>query len=388
MNTENGEILVRTYAGLEPVLEDEIRKLGGIDPEIIVRGVTCCGDLGFVYKLNLMLRTGLRVLTPIHKFSFSSNESFYDGVFEIPWHEHFDVDKTMILDSLLFSERFNNSMFVSQLAKDAICDRFRQEVGKRPFIDSKTPDIYISIYVRNDEVTVYLDSSGESLHRRGYRSEQVKAPLSEVMAAGIILMSGWSHHFPFIDPMCGSGTFSIEAALIADKIPPGIFRKKFGFQAWKNFDEELYKTIFESCTGRIEQTNPIILASDRSRVALQIAAQNAENAGVEDIVKFSPSNFDKLPIPERKSFIFMNPPYGERMEVNEINDLYAKIGTTFKHRFVGCEAWVFSSNQEALQNIGLKTSAKYKLFNGSLECRLLRYEMYGGSKKASKNTEE
>jgi putative N6-adenine-specific DNA methylase len=382
---ENEEILVRTYAGLEPVLLDEIRKLGGIDPEIIVRGVSCKGDLGFIYKLNLMLRTGLRVLKPIHKFSFSNNESFYEGIFEIPWHEHFDVDKTMILDSLLFSELFNNSMFVSQLAKDAICDRFRQEVKKRPFIDSKTPDIHISIYVRNNDVTVYLDSSGESLHRRGYRTEQVKAPLSEVMAAGIILMSGWSHHFPFIDPMCGSGTFSIEAALIADQIPPGIFRKGFSFKNWKNFDAELYDTIFTSCTGKITQTNPVILASDRSRVALQIASENAINAGVEDVIQFSPASFDKLPIPERKSFIFMNPPYGERMEVSEINELYAKIGTALKHNFTGCEAWVFSSNQEALQHIGLKTSGKYNLFNGSLECRLLRYEMYGGSKKASKN---
>jgi putative N6-adenine-specific DNA methylase len=205
------------------------------------------------------------------------------------------------------------------------------------------------------------------------------------MAAGIILMSGWSHHFPFIDPMCGSGTFSIEAALIADQIPPGIFRKGFSFKNWKNFDSELYETIYNSCTGKITQTNPTILASDRSRVALQIASENAINAGVEDIIQFSPLSFDKLPIPERKSFIFMNPPYGERMEVNEINALYGKIGSALKHNFTGCEAWVFSSNQEALQQIGLKTSGKFNLFNGSLECRLLRYEMYGGSKKASKN---
>jgi putative N6-adenine-specific DNA methylase len=388
MLNKNGEILIRTYSGLEQVLAEEVGKLGGIEPEPIVRGVVCGGDLGFVYKLNLAIRTGLRVLIPIGQFDFNSNESFYKGVFEIPWHNYFDVDKTMIIDSLLFSERFNNSMFVSQLAKDAIADRFRKEVNKRPFIDSKTPDIHISIYVRNDEVTVYLDSSGESLHRRGYRSEQVKAPLSEVMAAGIIMMSGWSHHFPFIDPMTGSGTFSIEAALIADNIPPGIFRKGFSFMNWKDFDAELYETIREGLVSRIQENHPVILASDRSRAAILRATENAKNANVDDVIQINHSLFNKLPSPERKSFLFMNPPYGERLEEDDIEALYAGIGSTLKHHFGGSEAWVFSSNQEALQKIGLKHSKKIKLYNGSLECRLMRYEMYDGSKKTSKNLDK
>ena len=385
MLNKNEEILIRTYAGLEEVLVEELGRLGGIDPTPIVRGATCKGDLGFIYKLNLALRTGLRVLRPLASFSFNSNDSFYEGIHGIPWHQFFDVNKTMIIDSLLFSDLFNNSMFVSQLAKDAIADRFRKEVGKRPFIDSKTPDIYISVYVRDNEATIYLDSSGQSLHRRGYRSEQVKAPLSEVMAAGIILLSGWSHHFPFIDPMCGSGTFSIEAALIADKIPPGIFREKFSFENWLDFDPELYATIREGLVSRIEENHPVILTSDRSRAAIYLATENAKNAKVDDIIQISHGHFNKVKKPDRKCFVFMNPPYGERMEVEDVDALYADIGTTLKHNFIGSEAWVFSSNKEALFNIGLKTSKKIKLYNGSLECQLMNYEIYEGSKKASKN---
>jgi putative N6-adenine-specific DNA methylase len=385
MDLQNEEILVRTYAGLEPILTEEIRKLGGIDPEPLVRGVVCKGDLGFVYKLNLACRTGLRVLTPIGRFTFENNDTFYQGVFDLPWHEHFDVDKTMIIDSLLFSDMFNNSMFVSQLTKDAIADRFRKEVGKRPFIDSRTPDVYVSVYIRNRDVTIYLDSSGESLHRRGYRESQIKAPLSEVMAAGIILMSGWTHHFPLYDPMCGSGTFSTEAALIADQIPPGIFRKGFAFEHWKNFDQELFDTILQGLTSRIQQTKPQIFASDKSRTAIMIAKENAEKAGLEDVISFQPIAFERLPAPERKSFIFMNPPYGERLEVSNLDELYARIGTTLKHTFAGSEAWVFSSGVETFHQIGLKPSKKYKLYNGSLECLLMRFEMYDGSKKAAKN---
>jgi putative N6-adenine-specific DNA methylase len=379
------EILVRTYAGLEEVLEGEVRKLGGADVERIVRGVVCTGDKGFLYKLNLSLRTGLRVLKPIKKFRFKSNDDFYKEIEAIDWPSLFDVDKTMIIDSLLFSELFKNSMFVSQLAKDAICDRFRKEVGRRPFIDSKEPHIYVSVYVRDTECTIYLDSSGESLHRRGYRKEQVKAPLSEVMAAGIIMMSGWSYHFPLIDPMCGSGTFSIEAALIANNIPPGIFRQGFAFEHWKDFDQGLFDTILESLNKRITENPVDIQASDRSYGAVELARENAREAGVEGDIRFDPKPFDKQQNPGKKAFLFLNPPYGERMQPEDIDALYGMIGSTLKHTFGGCEAWLFTSNQEALNKVGLRPSRKIKLFNGPLECRLVRFEMYDGSKKASKN---
>ncbi len=379
------EILVRTYAGLEDVLEGEIRKLGGADVEKMVRSVICKGDKGFIYKLNLALRTGLRVLKPIKKFRFKTNDDFYNEILDIDWPALFDVDKTMIFDTLLFSEHFTNSMFVSQLAKDAVCDRFRKDVGRRPFIDSKEPHIYVSVYVRDQEVTIYLDSSGESLHRRGYRKEQVKAPLSEVMAAGILLMSGWSYHFPLIDPMCGSGTFSIEAALIANNIPPGIFRNGFAFENWKDFEPELFEAILNSLNKKITENPVEIFACDRSFAAVELAKENAREAGVDGDIRFESVPFEKQKAPDKRSFLFMNPPYGERMQPEDIEALYGMIGSTLKHTFGGSEAWLFTSNQDALNKVGLKPSRKIKLFNGPLECRLVRYEMYDGSKKASKN---
>jgi len=382
---EQFPILIRTYAGLEEILAEEVRQMGGAEVKILTRAVECEGDNGFVYKLNLGLRTALRVLRPVKSFSFKTNDDFYNEIFDIEWHKIFDVGKTFIIDTLLFSEKFNNSMFVSQLAKDAIADRFRKEVNKRPFIDSSSPDIYISVYVRGSDVTIYLDSSGASLHMRGYRTQQVKAPLSEVMAAGILKLSGWTHHFPLIDPMCGSGTFSIEAALMANNIPPGIFRSGFSFEHWKDFDKEVFTTILESLNKRITDHPLDIRASDRSRVALQTAISNAKEAGVENDIVFEPSTFEKLPVQERKSFLFMNPPYGERLEEADIEGLYKMIGATLKHSFSGSEAWVFTSNVEALKHVGLHASKKLRLFNGPLECRLLRYDLYAGSKKASKN---
>ena len=374
-------ILLRTYAGLEEILADEVLNIGGAEVESYTRTVVCKGDLGFIYKSNLALRTALKILKPIHSFTFNTNDDYYKQCFEVPWHELFSVDKTITIDSLLFSEKFNNSMFVSQLTKDAIVDRFRKEIGKRPFVDSKDTNIYISVYIKDNQVTLYLDSSGESLHKRGYRAEQVKAPLSEVMAAGILKLSGWSHHFPLYDPMCGSGTFSIEACLMANNIPPGIFRPGFAFEHWADYDKTLFDQILENLTSKIEQNPLQIFASDRSRVALQIAENNAKEAGVETDIQFSPTIFQKVASTTRKSWLFINPPYGERLQPAEIEELYKTIGATLKHNFSGCEAWLFTSNSEALNHIGLHTSRKIKLYNGPLECRLVRYEMYAGTKK-------
>jgi putative N6-adenine-specific DNA methylase len=378
---KNFQILIRTYAGLEEVLLQEVTKLGGIDPETIVRGVTCYGDEGFVYKLNLTLRTGLRVLKPLYEFEFRNNDDFHREIMQIDWPALFSVDKTIRVDTLLFSDRFKNSMFVSQLCKDAVCDRFRQETGKRPFVDGHHPDISISVYVRNHTAVVYLDSSGESLHIRGYRGNNVKAPLSEVLAAGILALSGWSHHFPLYDPMCGSGTFSIEAALMADKIPPGIFRESYSFMNWKSFDAALFNTIREGLVSRIEDNKARIYASDISPRAVLAAKENIYRAGVEDVVRIEKADFNKLKAPEQKTFVILNPPYGERLKPEDIEKLYAEIGSVLKHTFMGSEAWIFSAAEDAFKHIGLKPSRKIKLFNGSLECKLMRFEMYSGSKK-------
>lgn len=381
---ENFQLLVRTYSGFEELLAREIVQLGGGDATPITRGVECTGDLGFIYKLNLCLRTGLRVLVKIKSFTFRDNRSFYDELYQIPWTTFFDRQKTFRIDTLLFSDLFSNSMFVSQLAKDAMVDRFRSETGERPFVDTRSAGVYVSIYIKDNQATIYLDSSGESLHKRGYRKDQVKAPLSEVMAAGIIMLSGWTHHFPLIDPMCGSGTFSIEAALIANKIPPGIFRDGFSFENWKNYDEDLFDRILDAVTQKI-QNNPIeIRASDKSRRAIDTAKSNAANAEVGENIRFSLQDFSTYPEQTRKSFLFLNPPYGERMDINDITELYGMIGSTFKHKFPGSEAWLFTSNTEGLKHIGLKPSSRIRLYNGPLECWLMKYELYSGTKKQGK----
>lgn len=389
-NNEQFPLLVRTYAGLEDVLMQEIAQLGGAEPEKLTRAVACKGDKGFIYKLNLGLRTALRVLKPLSSFSFQSNEEFYEGVHAIAWDTLFSVDKTFAIDSIVFSQMFNNSMFVSQLAKDAIADRFRKSSGKRPFVDSREPEIAISVYVRDQEATVYLDSGGESLHRRGYRTEQIKAPLSEVMAAGILKLSGWTHHFPLIDPMCGSGTFSIEAALLGSQVPPGLFREHFSFMNWSDFDADLFETVKESLVKRISDVPLRIKAADNSRRALSIARENAARAEVASDIQFELQDFLKSSSsdwPENteggKKFIFINPPYGERLQPENIEQLYRDIGSTLKHKYPGCEAFVFTSHPDVVKLIGLKPSKKWKLYNGKLECQLLHYSLYSGSRKNS-----
>ncbi len=379
------QILVRTYSGLEDILLEELKKLGAAEPLKLTRAVECTGDLGFVYKLNLALRSAVKILVPLNRFKFESNEEFYRGVFEVPWPELFDADKTFAFDSIVFSRYFSNSMFVSQLAKDAVADKFRERTSKRPFIDNRNPQVPLSIYVRENEATVYLDSSGISLHQRGYKTEQVKAPLSEVMAAGIIQMSGWSSHFPLIDPMCGSGTFAIEAALYAANVPPGIFREQFGFEHWKNYDKELYTKIFDALCSKINEQPIDISTSDIRRASVSIARENAERANVGGEIKFATADFTKSKGPDRKAFVFMNPPYGERLNPEHLETLYAQIGSTLKHQYAGCEAWVFTAHPDAIKLIGLKPGKKIKLMNGPLECLLLQYVLYAGSKKMEKN---
>lgn len=381
-------IHIRTYAGLEDVLSREIAAMGGAEVKILNRAVECLGDWGFVYKLNLGLRTALRVLVPLHHFRFFGNDSFRQELQTIAWEDWFHVDQTFAIDSIVFSHMFNNSMFVSQLAKDGIADRFREKTGKRPYVDSREPDIAISIYVKENEASVYLDTSGDSLHRRGYRTEQVKAPLSEVMAAGIIRLSGWTPHFPFIDPMCGSGTFSIEAALAGAGVPAGIFREQFPFMRYRNFDRELWQKVLDSLTSKISDFPLDIRASDRSHHALRIARENASRAEVQTDIHFEVADFTKSKGPGKKAFVFINPPYGERLQPADLDSLYQQIGATLKHQYAGCEAYVFSSHPDLIKLIGLKPSKKWKLYNGKLECLLVQYSLYEGSRKPSKQAKE
>ena len=374
-------MVVTTIPGLEEVLATELLRLGGKDIQQHTRSVSCVGDLGFLYKINFNLRTGLKVLKPIKKIIASNDKQLYDEIKKINWGAYLESNGNLWIDSTLNSENFNHTQYVSQVAKDAIVDQFRGNTGVRPSVSKERPDLKINLHIFKDEVTISLDSSGDSLHKRGYRNATNLAPLNEVLAAGMILLSGWERHVQFLDPMCGSGTIPIEAALMAGNIPPGYYRDAFGFMQWKDFDEELWSLITEKSIGKIREAEVDILASDISKNVLKKAKENAANAKVEDIVKFSSISFFDLKPNKSRGLIMINPPYGERMEKDDIPKLYKEIGDKLKKDFPGYTAWLITSNLEAIKKIGLHHSRKVTLYNGALECRFLKYEMYPGTKK-------
>ncbi len=307
-------IVVSTVPGLEETLAKELVRLGGREVEMHTRSASCTGDLGFVYKINLNLRTGLRVLIPINRFRAINDKELYDGIMRLDWAEYMENTGTLWIDTVLNTENFNHSQYVSQVVKDAIVDQFRGKTGLRPSVEKERADMKLNIHIFRNDVTVSLDSSGDSLHKRGYRNATNLAPLNEVLAAGMVLLSGWDYHIHLIDPMCGSGTIAIEAALFANNVPPGYYRDEFGFMRWKNYDEKLWNLIYEKSLEKINNKEPDILASDISRNVLKKAKENVHNAKVEDVVKLKTSSFfDLMPTKER-GMIIMNPPYGERME--------------------------------------------------------------------------
>jgi putative N6-adenine-specific DNA methylase len=379
--SDDFRLVVSTLPGLEPVLAGELLRLGGKDIKEHTRSVSCVGDLGFLYKINLNLRTGLRVLRPIKRFKASNDKELYEEIKKINWRDFMNNKGTLWIDASLNSENFNHTQYVAQVSKDAIVDQFRGETGFRPSVEKERPDLRLHLHIFKDEVTVSLDSSGDSLHKRGYRNATNLAPLNEVLAAGMIMLSGWERHIQFIDPMCGSGTISIEAALLANNIPPGYYRDDFGFMRWKNFDEELWKLILEKSIEKIGEHQPEILTSDISANVLKKAKENVHNAKVEDIVQLKKSSFFDLQATKERGMIFLNPPYGERMEKDDIPKLYKEIGDKLKKDFPGYTAWLISSNLEGIKKIGLHHTRRITLYNGSLECKFLRYEMYSGSKK-------
>ena len=379
--SDDFRLVVSTLPGLEPVLAGELLRLGGKDIKEHTRSVSCVGDLGFLYKINLNLRTGLRVLRPIKRFKASNDKELYEEIKKINWRDFMNNKGTLWIDASLNSENFNHTQYVAQVSKDAIVDQFRGETGFRPSVEKERPDLRLHLHIFKDEVTVSLDSSGDSLHKRGYRNATNLAPLNEVLAAGMIMLSGWERHIQFIDPMCGSGTISIEAALLANNIPPGYYRDDFGFMRWKNFDEELWKLILEKSIEKIGEHQPEILTSDISANVLKKAKENVLNAKVEDIVQLKKSSFFDLQATKERGMIFLNPPYGERMEKDDIPKLYKEIGDKLKKDFPGYTAWLISSNLEGIKKIGLHHTRRITLYNGSLECKFLRYEMYSGSKK-------
>ena len=377
---EEFELIAKTFQGLEEVLAQELTELGAGSVEIGRRMVSFAADKEMMYRANFCLRTAIRILKPIKKFTAKSADDVYNEVKAIPWAQYMDVTNSIAVDAVVYSEVFRHSMFVAYKVKDAIVDYFKESCGTRPSVKLSNPDFTINIHIAEDQCTLSLDSSGESLHRRGYRQEQVEAPLNEVLAAGMILMTGWRGECDLIDPMCGSGTIPIEAALIARNIAPGVFRKGFGFEKWKDFDSEMFDRIYNDDSQ--ERTfEHKIYGYDNSLKANEIAQRNVKAAGVNKDVVLKVQPFQQFTQPEEKSIIIMNPPYGERISTDDLLGLYEMIGERLKHAFIGGDAWIISYREECFDQIGLKASQKVPLYNGSLECQFRKYQIFDGKYK-------
>jgi len=376
------EIIAKTLFGFENVLANELKNIGAEDIRPLNRAVSYKGDNSILYKSNYLLRTALRIIKPIMRFSVLNEKQLYERVKKMKWENYLSLNQTFAVDCVLNSEVFNHSQYIALKTKDAIVDRFRNKVGSRPSVNTENPDIRINVHVSNTSITISLDSSGNSLDKRGYKLSSAKAPLSEVLAAGIILLSEWDCESTFIDGMCGSGTIPIEAALIARNIPAGSFRK-FGFENWNDFDKDLWSKIKNDADELIKDYSKKIIAYDINKFSIMSSKENAVRAGVDDLISFEKNNFFETSYNSEKAIIIMNPPYGERMddEEEDMAVLYEKIGSHLKHSYNGCDAWIFSGNLDAIKLIGLKPSKKIKLFNGAIECKLHKYELYKGSKK-------
>ena len=381
---ENFKMLAKTFYGFEEILQKELQQLGAQNLKRGNRFVSFEGDKGFMYKANLCLRTALKILKPIHSERIQNEESLYKVFYNFPWEDHIDVNSKFVIDSVVNGQIFTHSQFVSQKAKDGIVDQFRDRFSKRPTVDLNRPDLRINLHINNDYCTISLDTSGASLHQRGYRTVTNIAPLNEVLAAGLIQLSGWQANTDFLDPMCGSGTFLIEAAMFALKIPANINRKTFAFEKWKDWDPELFEIIKESQLKKVINPKIQISGSDKAPSAIEKVKQNIENANLSDFIKIQKKDFFQLDkLTKGPLHLLMNPPYGERLE-GDINALYQGIGDGFKQSFPNTHAWLISSNMEAIKCIGLRPSRKIKVFNGKLESRLLYFPIYEGTKKIHK----
>ena len=377
---QNFEMIAKTFMGLEPVLAKELTQLGANDVKIGRRMVSFTGDKELMYRANFQLHTAIRILKPIHHFKAQSADDVYEEIKKIDWTTYLDDDKTFTVDSVVFSEEFRHSKFVSYKVKDAIVDQFREKTGKRPNISVANPDLRLNMHIAEDQCTLSLDSSGESLHRRGYRQESVDAPLNEVLAAGMILLSGWKGDTDFIDPMCGSGTILIEAALIAKNMAPGLFRKEYAFEKWPDFDADLFDDIYNDESQEREFKHHIY-GYDVDIKAVNTALLNVKAAGLTNDITVKQQDFKDFTQPSNKSIIITNPPYGERISTPDLLGTYRMIGERLKHEFKGNDAWVLSYREECFEQIGLKPSIKIPLYNGSLECEFRRYQMFDGKLK-------
>ena len=380
--SENFKMIAKTFYGFEEILSEELLKLGA---QKIIKGnrnVSFYGDKGFMYKSNISLRTALKIIKPIKEFKFKDIDEYYKKIYEIKWEDYLDSNGSFLINSVVFNSKiFNNSKFTSLKAKDAIVDRFRNKFKNRPSINSFNPELKIEIHVNRNFCTISLDSSGESLHKRGYKKYNSAAPLNEVLAAGIILMSAWDKKSDLLDPMCGTGTFLIEAAMIARNIAPNLNRLAFAFEKWKDWDNELFETIEESVKSKEIEFEHKLYGFDISSAMIKKAEKNIEISGLGVDIEIVKKDFlTSIKTDNDKLHVLINPPYDKRISA-DVNQLYKKIGDTLKNNYLYSDVWIITANLEAIKSIGLKSSKKIKLFNANLESRLLNYKIYPGSKK-------
>lgn len=374
---ESFELIAKTFQGLEEVLAQELIELGANDVQIGRRMVSFSGNQEMMYRANFCLRTAVRVLKPISHFRARNADDVYKAVKEIEWKDILDLDTSFVVDTTVYSTEFRNSKFVAYKVKDAIVDYFMEREGKRPNISVANPDLRLNIHIAEENCTLSLDSSGESLHLRGYRTATVEAPINEVLAAALIKMSGWKFDCDLIDPFCGSGTILVEAALMARNIYPGVFRQKFGFENWKDFNPELLSSIFEDDSNERTFEHRIV-GSDINLRAVEAALANAKAAGVADLITVEQREIRDFKKPEMPAVLITNPPYGERLRPEDLSDIYRTLGEKLKREFQGGEAWIISSREELFDSMRLRPSFKVPLQNGSLDCELRKYVTFEG----------
>jgi len=375
--------VAKTFHGLESVLANELKDLGAQKVEQLRRAVAFEGDEELLYKANMCLRTALRILHPLGVQKVKNQYDLYDFAFSINWMRWFTSKQTIAVRANVFNApAFNNSAFVALKVKDAVVDQLRKYKGERPFVDKRNPDIRINVHIYKEQCTISIDSSGDSLHRRGYRKSNHRAPLNEVLAAGMVMLSGWDLSVPLVDPFCGSGTILTEAGMFARNIAPNVHREEFGFSRWKNYDKKLFDKVWLEARAEERSFKGEIYGSDISRPSVQMAQNNVKQAKTHPFTTVSQSSFEQLQRPAgERGVIVTNPPYGERLSDFDIKRLYKNIGDKLKQDFTGYEAWIISSVPKFNRFVGLRPSQKMTLFNGGLECRYLQYEIYSGSKR-------
>ena len=378
---KNFNMLAKTLFGFEELLAKELTQLGAQEVKTGVRSVSFVGDKGFMYKANLALRTAIKILMPIHSFRVNNEKDLYDQVYKMDWSKYVKPTGTIAVDATVHSPLFTHSLYIAQKTKDAVVDKFRDTTGERPNVDLKFPDLKINVHIDRNMCNISLDTSGDSLHKRGYKIATNIAPINEVLAAGLIMLSGWDGQTNFMDPMCGSGTILVEAAMIACNIPPNLMRKEFAFERWQDWDVELFEKIEESLLSKTRDFHHKIIGYDKAPSAVAKAKENVNNAKLEDFIEVRHEDFFKTQkAGHEKLHMVFNPPYGERLDI-EMESFYKSIGDTLKQRYPGTDAWFITSNLDALKHVGLRPSRKIHLVNAKLEARLVKYEMYEGSKK-------